>query len=491
MPTALTARQLVRYVADLHRVADRGAPDAALATVALLDVADRRVDGFSKGMRQRTKVAAALVTDPPVLVLDEPLNGADPVQRVQLIELFRQLGGQGRTVIVSSHVLNEVERLAERVIVLVHGRLAAAGGHRAIRDAMDDRPRRVLVRADGPAPGLGAGALDSVTGVTFDRARDGLVVPTTQAASSPSPCPGWPRRRRCACSRSAPSTTRWRASSASWSDDCAGDSHAAARRSRSSRYTLRSCFPPRRWAAVLAACAAAVLFGLLARAIDDDAGRAFANVAAEGIFGLVVPIAALVIGDAVLGAEVRAGTFHFTWLSPAPIWQIVIGRWLGGMFVAFVTIAPACALAAFVAGAPGAAGPAPWPRCGLRLLRRPVHRHRLHHPAHRGLVAGDRVPRRTTARRGADRHRPAVADVGVAGDLPRPAPRGPRRLVRDGIPAGGAAVFRLLVVTAGRWRSPPGACPACSSLARQGLKFFMSSGFEAELETGNVAIEGW
>ena len=72
----------MRYVADLHRIADRDAPDGALATVGMLDVADRRVDGFSKGMRQRTKVAAALVTDPQVLVLDEPLNGADPVQRV-------------------------------------------------------------------------------------------------------------------------------------------------------------------------------------------------------------------------------------------------------------------------------------------------------------------------------------------------------------------------------------------------------------------------
>ena len=159
-----------------------GAPDAALASVGLLDVADRRVDGFSKGMRQRTKIAAALVTGPAVLVLDEPLNGADPVQRVQLIALFRQLGADGRTVIVSSHVLNEVERLAERVIVLVHGRLAAAGGHRAIRDAMDDRPRHVLVRADANRRlASELVSLDSVTGVTFDHARDGLVVQTARA----------------------------------------------------------------------------------------------------------------------------------------------------------------------------------------------------------------------------------------------------------------------------------------------------------------------
>ena len=172
----------MRYVADLHRVTDRNAPDDALRSVAMLDVADRRVDTFSKGMRQRTKVAAALVCDPHVLVLDEPLNGADPIQRVHLINLFKQLGAQGRTVIVSSHVLNEVERLAERVIVLIHGRLAAAGGHHAIRDAMDDRPRHVLVRADdGRRLASALIALDSVGGVTFDAGRDGLVIQTGRA----------------------------------------------------------------------------------------------------------------------------------------------------------------------------------------------------------------------------------------------------------------------------------------------------------------------
>jgi ABC-2 type transport system ATP-binding protein len=182
VPGGLTARQFVRYIADLHGVTDRDAPENALRSVAMLDVADRRVDDFSKGMRQRTKVAAALVCDPQVLVLDEPLNGADPVQRVHLIALFKQLGAQGRTVIVSSHVLNEVERLAERVIVLIHGRLAAAGGHHAIRDAMDDRPRHVLVRSDGGRR-LAAAliTLDSVGGVTFDSVRDGIVIQTVQA----------------------------------------------------------------------------------------------------------------------------------------------------------------------------------------------------------------------------------------------------------------------------------------------------------------------
>ena len=110
--------------------------------------------------------------------------------------------------------------------------------------------------------------------------------------------------------------------------------------------------------AVLVPCAGALLFGVLAYAVNESAQRAFATVAADGIFGLVMPIAALVIGDSVLGAEVRSGTFHFTWLSPTPTWQIVLGRWVGGSLVALVTIAPAAALAAIIAGSPESAVPA-------------------------------------------------------------------------------------------------------------------------------------
>jgi ABC-2 type transport system permease protein len=150
-------------------------------------------------------------------------------------------------------------------------------------------------------------------------------------------------------------------------------------------YTFRSCFPRKRWAAILVPCAGALLFGLLAHAVHEHAQqgfvfsptnplipngpltfarpdrifnpaqRAFARVAADGIFGLVMPIAALVIGDSVLGAEVRAGTFHFTWLTPTPTWEIVLGRWAAGSIVALATIAPACALAAVVAGTPESA----------------------------------------------------------------------------------------------------------------------------------------
>jgi ABC-2 type transport system ATP-binding protein len=180
VPGALSARQLVRYTASLHSVRDRSAPERSLAAVGLLEVADRRVSGFSKGMRQRAKVAAALVTAPQVLVLDEPLNGADPVQRNALIDLFQALGKQGRTVIVSSHVLHEVERLAERQIVIIRGRLAAAGEHRAIRDSLADRPRAVLIRTREPRR-LAADllAVEAVTGVTVD--TNSLIVSTPRA----------------------------------------------------------------------------------------------------------------------------------------------------------------------------------------------------------------------------------------------------------------------------------------------------------------------
>ncbi len=122
-------------------------------------------------------------------------------------------------------------------------------------------------------------------------------------------------------------------------------------------YTLRSCVPPRRWAALLGACVGMVLFGALAHAINRQPEWAFAVVSAEGILGLAAPIAALIVGDAILGAEVRSGTFHFTWLTPTPVWQIVIGRWIGGSLVAVAVIAPAVAIAAVVAGAPGLIGP--------------------------------------------------------------------------------------------------------------------------------------
>lgn len=148
---ALTAREFVRLNAILQKVPKVGeATDWALGLVEMRDVADRKLSGYSKGMLQRIKVAAALVHNPDVLLMDEPLNGTDPVQRANLIDLIEQIGASGRTVLVSSHVLEEVERFAGNIAVIVNGKLAAAGDFRTIRDKIDAHPHQVTIRASDP-----------------------------------------------------------------------------------------------------------------------------------------------------------------------------------------------------------------------------------------------------------------------------------------------------------------------------------------------------
>jgi ABC-2 type transport system ATP-binding protein len=185
-----TATEFVTLAGKLSGIAAPATAAArAIDQVDLRADADRPIEGFSKGMRQRAKVAAALVHDPRVLVLDEPLNGTDPIQRAHLIALFRRLAAEGRTVIVSSHVLQEVERMTDRVLAIVDGKLAAAGDIAAIRSAMTDIPYRVQVTADEPrALATALLGLDAVKGVTLERGR--IDVETTDLAALGTALPG-------------------------------------------------------------------------------------------------------------------------------------------------------------------------------------------------------------------------------------------------------------------------------------------------------------
>jgi ABC-2 type transport system ATP-binding protein len=143
----LTGEEFVLATARLHELADPAA--ATRRAIAIVDMAaaqDRRISTYSKGMRQRIKVAAALVHDPQVLLLDEPFNGMDPRQRLHMMDLLTRLGAEGRTILLSSHILEEVERLAGTIQVIVSGRLAASGDFRAIRRLMTSRPHVFLVR---------------------------------------------------------------------------------------------------------------------------------------------------------------------------------------------------------------------------------------------------------------------------------------------------------------------------------------------------------
>jgi len=147
----LTALELVETCAALRGVASPREAAAHALSVVELDPGDpRSLPTYSRGMRQRVKVAQAIVHEPSVIVLDEPLTGLDPRQRRHMTDLFHRLGDEGRCVVVSSHVLEEVERFGSNVLVIVQGRLAAEGDFRAIRDLMDDRPHRIRLRTDRP-----------------------------------------------------------------------------------------------------------------------------------------------------------------------------------------------------------------------------------------------------------------------------------------------------------------------------------------------------
>ena len=144
----LTGTEFVRLSARLQCVADPdGATARAIATVDLAAAADRPIGTYSKGMRQRAKIAGALVHDPQVLLLDEPFNGMDPRQRLHMMDLLRSMATEGRTILFSSHILEEVERLADSILVVYAGRLAAWGDFRSIRRLMTDRPHTVTVRS--------------------------------------------------------------------------------------------------------------------------------------------------------------------------------------------------------------------------------------------------------------------------------------------------------------------------------------------------------
>jgi ABC-2 type transport system ATP-binding protein len=176
----LTGWQFVLSAARLHGLPDPvEAARKALATVEMEEPKDRRVETYSKGMRQRVKVAAALVHDPPVLLLDEPFNGMDPRQRLHLMDLIKAMGTAGKTILFSSHILEEVERVAQHIEVLVAGRHAASGNFREIRRLMTDRPHLFMIRSSDDRKLAAALIRDESAGGIMLR-PDGLEVQATE-----------------------------------------------------------------------------------------------------------------------------------------------------------------------------------------------------------------------------------------------------------------------------------------------------------------------
>ena len=149
----MTGHDFVSTLARLHGMTREEASDRAshvLDFVGLSDVQNKEIGKYSKGMRQRVKIAHALVHDPDLIILDEPLHGCDPIARTSIMRVIRDLGSQGKTVLVSSHILDEIERITEQIVILHNGRLLALGNLHAIRDLLDKHPHRILIRTENP-----------------------------------------------------------------------------------------------------------------------------------------------------------------------------------------------------------------------------------------------------------------------------------------------------------------------------------------------------
>jgi ABC-2 type transport system ATP-binding protein len=166
-------------MAGLGRRGSRAAAERALELVRMTEPAGRPIRGYSKGMRQRIKLAQALVHDPPVLFLDEPLSGTDPVARRELMDVIIEWGRQGRTVLVSSHIFYEVQAVTRSIVLLNRGRLVAVGDVRQIRDLIDKHPHRIVLKAPDPRA-LAAKLVrcEDVVGVELKRDDGALVVET-------------------------------------------------------------------------------------------------------------------------------------------------------------------------------------------------------------------------------------------------------------------------------------------------------------------------
>ena len=156
----MTGARLGRRARRPERLSSKETADAArraLERVDLLDAADRKIGGYSKGMRQRVKLAQAIAHDPELLILDEPLSGMDPIMRRRTIRLIKEWGRAGKSVLVSSHILHEVESMTSNILLINNGRIVAEGNVHQIRDLIDEHPHTVFVRAEDPqAPGARA-----------------------------------------------------------------------------------------------------------------------------------------------------------------------------------------------------------------------------------------------------------------------------------------------------------------------------------------------
>lgn len=172
----MTGRRFVYHLARLQgfdHAKAKSRTDEVIDSVGMSDRCDKKIAGFSKGMRQRIKLAQAMLDDPDIILLDEPLNGLDPIARREYIDLLHTLADQGKTILVSSHILFEVEQMTRSILLLHRGRLLAAGDLKVIRDLMDKYPHRVRIETEQGRE-LAARIATEVNVLSMQFVRDGI-----------------------------------------------------------------------------------------------------------------------------------------------------------------------------------------------------------------------------------------------------------------------------------------------------------------------------
>jgi ABC-2 type transport system ATP-binding protein len=185
-PRGATGREFIEFYLQTHGGTRRAVENLtyqALERVSMLEAADRKVAGYSKGMRQRIRLAQAIAHNPAVLILDEPLNGLDPMARAEIIRLFRQLAAEGLYLIISSHILHEVDMMSDSVVLLNNGYVVAEGNVHGVRDEIEEHPMQILIRCDRPQA-LAARVFEQDGAVVEARLHDdkqGLFIKTRRA----------------------------------------------------------------------------------------------------------------------------------------------------------------------------------------------------------------------------------------------------------------------------------------------------------------------
>ena len=340
----LTVRSYVRLHAELQGLADAGAAaERAIAEVDMLALADRRLKGLSKGERQRTKVAGAIVHQPALLVLDEPMTGMDPGQRARFIELVRLIGSAGVTVLVSSHILGEVERLASQILVLVSGRLAASGDYHAIRDLMADQPRTVMVKADD-ARVLAAGliALPSTVAVEVDgdalRARTRSVDSFATALPRLARDQGATLREVRTTDESLEQVFRYLVG------------RTMSKSMTLLRFSLGQLLAGRRLVIIaLLVALPLVLPAVFAAGADVDPATFTLDLFRQLVLPVLLPVVALTFSTSALGSELRDGTVTNLLLKPIPRPAVLGAKYLAAVLSSLLVLLPAEAVGHVVA----------------------------------------------------------------------------------------------------------------------------------------------